>query len=311
VRILVVGAGVIGSIYAAKLSEAGHEVVLLARGRRFSDLEVHGLVLEETESGQRTVLSLPLVSEPTGEERYDLLLVPVRCEQLSSTVAILVDMVGDTDILFFGNTTGQRAQLTDALGRRALFGFPAAGGVRDGPLVRYVLIRQQKTMLGEANGTTTPRLLRLQEMLGCAGFPTRISADIDGWMLGHTAFVVPIGFALYRVGTDAANLAADPAAVGLMVRAIRETFRALRATGNAEIPTNLLILFLCLPAGVVVRYWRRVLASPRGELWFAAHSRAAPEEMHVLAAELQAALRRAGLVTPNLDRLLSRSATDR
>lgn len=33
-RILVLGAGVIGSVYASKLLAAGHDVVLLARGRR-------------------------------------------------------------------------------------------------------------------------------------------------------------------------------------------------------------------------------------------------------------------------------------
>jgi Ketopantoate reductase PanE/ApbA len=32
-RILVLGAGVIGSVYAGKLEQKGHEVVLLARGR--------------------------------------------------------------------------------------------------------------------------------------------------------------------------------------------------------------------------------------------------------------------------------------
>lgn len=44
-RILVFGAGVIGSVYAVKLLQAGHEVVMLARGRRLSDLLTHGLVL--------------------------------------------------------------------------------------------------------------------------------------------------------------------------------------------------------------------------------------------------------------------------
>jgi 2-dehydropantoate 2-reductase len=307
VRILVVGAGVIGSVYAAKLSEAGHQVVLLARDRRLSDLQVHGLVLEEAESGQHTTVSVPSVSELQADERYDVVLVPVRGEQLASTLPILIGMAADTNVLFFGNTTGKQAELTEALGQRAVFGFPAAGGVRDGPVVRYVLISQQKTMLGEANGATTPRLLQLQEMLRSAGFPTRISADIDGWMLAHTAFVVPIGFALHRVGTDPATLAADAATVGLMVRATREAFRALRASGNTEIPTNLQILYR-LPTVFVVRYWRRVLAGPRGELWFGAHSRAAPE-MHIVATELQAALRRSGRRTPSLDRLLSHSAT--
>jgi 2-dehydropantoate 2-reductase len=150
----------------------------------------------------------------------------------------------------------------------------------------------------------TPRVARLQELFSGAGFPTRISSNIDGWMVGHTAFVVPIGFALYRVGTDAARLAVSTDALGLMVRATREAFRAMGATGNLEIPTNLRVLYLCMPTAFAVRYWRRVLASPRGELWFGAHSRAAPAEMAALAEELQIAVRRSGRPTPNLDRLL-------
>ena len=50
-RILVLGAGVIGSVYAGKLLQAGHEVVLLARGPRLVDLQTHGLILEDAESG--------------------------------------------------------------------------------------------------------------------------------------------------------------------------------------------------------------------------------------------------------------------
>ena len=191
-----------------------------------------------------------------------------------------------------------------ALGSRALFGFPAARGTLDGPVVRYVLIRQQKTILGELGGTITPRVRRLHEVLGRAGFPTAISADIGGWLLGHAAFVAPIAFALYRVGVDAARLAADRHVLRLMVLATRETFAALRSAGNREIPTNLRILY-SLPMFVVVAYWRRVLAGPRGELWFGAHSRAAPEEMRSVAGELRTALRRVERPTPHLDRLLA------
>jgi len=263
-RVLIVGAGVIGSVYAGKLLEAGHEVVLLARGRRHSDLQAHGLILEDIESGRRTEVAVPSLSEPVAGDRYDLVMVPVRSEQLAGTFPILLGMTGDSDVLFFGNTLGRQAELVATIGGRALFGFPAAGGVRDGPVVRYVLIRQQKTMLGEASGTTTPRVHRLKEVLDAAAFPTRISASIDAWMLGHAAFVVPIGFALYRVGTDAARLATDPDTMRLMVWATRETFRVLVATGNAEIPANLRMLYLHLPTAFIVRYWRRVLDGPRG-----------------------------------------------
>ena len=60
-----------------------------------------------------------------------------------------------------------------------------------------------------------------------------------------------------------------------------------------------------MPTTFAVRYWRRVLASPRGELWFGAHSRAAPDEMHVLAHELPGGHPAArSAETPNLDALV-------
>src|SRR5450755_4568056 len=60
-RILVLGAGVIGSVYADKLLQAGHHVVLLARGRRLTELQTRGLVLENSESKQRSELPIPVV----------------------------------------------------------------------------------------------------------------------------------------------------------------------------------------------------------------------------------------------------------
>jgi 2-dehydropantoate 2-reductase len=156
-------------------------------------------------------------------------------------------------------------------------------------------------MLGESGGISTPRIGRLQTMFADVGFPTNISTDIGGWMLGHSAFVVPIGFALYRFGSDPTALAADASTLRLMVRATREAFEALE---DVEIPANLRWLYLRMPMAYAVRYWRRVFASPRGDLWFGAHSRAAPDEMHALAYELLAAVLRTGRQTPNLDALL-------
>ena len=303
-RILVLGAGVIGSVYAGKLLQAGHEVILLARGSRLVDLQTQGLILQDAQTGDRSVLPVAAVSEPATDDPFDLVLVTVRAEQLVSTLPVLTGLTGGSDVLFFGNTGNRQAELTATLGERAVFGFPAAGGTRDGSVVKYVLISQQKTMLGEPDGTTSPRLRHLQSILNDAGFPTLISANIEDWLIAHAAFVVPIAFALYRVGTNPASLSADPASMRLMVLATRQAFAALRASGNDEIPTNLRILYR-LPTRVVAGYWRRVLNSPRGELWFGAHSRAAPEEMRDLADQLQETLLHTGHPTPDLKRLLA------
>ncbi len=90
-----------------------------------------------------------------------------------------------------------------------------------------------------------------------------------------------------------------------MVRATRQAFRALRAAGEADIPGNLKMLDLRMPEGFAVGYWQRVLAGPRGELWFAAHSRAAPEQIASLAVELLTAVHRSERRSPDLDALLA------
>ncbi|MGV1036409.1 MAG: ketopantoate reductase family protein [Candidatus Nanopelagicales bacterium] len=305
-RILVLGAGVIGSVYASKLLYAGHDVVMLARGQRLADLRACGLSLEDAGTGAQSTQHVPTISEMPPDVRFDLVLVPVRAEQLDGVLPVLTGMTDGSDVLFFANTGDRTRELVAALGGRALFGFPAAGGVRDGVTVRYVLISQQKTMVGDPDGTATARVRKWQHILIGAGFPTVVSADIGGWLAGHAAFVVPIALALYRVGVDTPRLAADPGTVRLMVLSTREAFSALHVLGKDEIPKNLRLLYR-LPTPLVIAYWRRIFKSPRGELWFGAHTRAAPEEMHALAEYLHQRVLRAGRPTPNLDRLLATS----
>ncbi|MDO5752856.1 ketopantoate reductase family protein [Arthrobacter sp.] len=303
-RILVLGAGVIGSVYAGKLMGAGHEVVMLARGERLAELQDFGLIMADSESGEKTSLPIRAIGAVGAEDRYDVVVVAVRAMQLTSTLTVLGSMDDGSDVLFMGNTAGLEDQLVQALGGRVLLGFPAAGGVQDGVTTRYVLIKQQKTMLGEPSGTISPRTLRLKKVMEEAGFPAAITADMPGWLLAHAAFIVPMSYALYKLGTDAPRLAADRETLRLMVRATAQAFRALQASGNTEIPANLRTLYLRLPAAFAVAYWRRVLASPKGELWFAGPTRGSSEEMGSLAHYLQAAIHGSGGDAPELTRLL-------
>ncbi len=53
-KILVFGAGVLGSYYAAMLQEGGHDVTLVARGQRYHDIKEHGIVIEDYGTKERT-----------------------------------------------------------------------------------------------------------------------------------------------------------------------------------------------------------------------------------------------------------------
>jgi 2-dehydropantoate 2-reductase len=52
--ILIYGAGVVGTLYAARLQEAGHRVTVLARGQWLVDIRCHGLLLEDIVGGTRS-----------------------------------------------------------------------------------------------------------------------------------------------------------------------------------------------------------------------------------------------------------------
>src|SRR3546814_3675096 len=51
-RIAVMGAGGVGGFYGAKLAEAGHDVVLIARGRHLEAIREHGLSIENLSDGR-------------------------------------------------------------------------------------------------------------------------------------------------------------------------------------------------------------------------------------------------------------------
>ncbi|HEY4867404.1 MAG TPA: 2-dehydropantoate 2-reductase N-terminal domain-containing protein [Candidatus Dormibacteraeota bacterium] len=304
-RVLVFGAGVIGSVYGGKLLQSGHEVVMLARGGRLAELRDQGLILDDAELGHRTVLPVRTADSLAREDRYDLVLVPLRRDHLAAALPQLRAANDKATVLFFGNTAGLSHELSAALGARAAFGFPAAGGIQEGAVTRFVLIRQQRTMLGELDGTTSSRIQRLRALFNEAGFSAAITRNMEGWLTAHAAFIVPIAFALYRVDGDPRRLAADHTSLQLMVRATRQAFQALGTSGNAEIPSNLRILYQWMPERFAIHYWQSLMAGPRGELWFAAHSRVASDEMYSLAVQLQHTMSAVGHPTPALDTLLA------
>ncbi len=180
-----------------------------ARGGRLAELRDQGLILEDAELGQRTVPPARTADSLAREDRYDLVLVPLRREHLAAALPHLRNANDAATVLFFGNTAGLSQELSAALGARTAFGFPAVGGVQEGAVTRFVLIRQQRTMLGELDGTTSSRIQMLRALFNEAGFSAAITRNMEGWLTAHAAFIVPITFAPYRVDGDPRRLASD------------------------------------------------------------------------------------------------------
>ena len=78
-RILIFGAGVIGSLYGAMFAEAGYDVSVYARGRRLESLTQDGLLYKR--KGKIRRASVNILSRLEVEDRYDLVFLTVRENQ--------------------------------------------------------------------------------------------------------------------------------------------------------------------------------------------------------------------------------------
>lgn len=307
-RILVYGAGVEGSLYAARLRKSGNEVTVLARGRRLEDIRTGGLVLEDEPTGRKTITRVDVIDVLLPDDPYDLVLVPVRREQLSTALPSLACSHATPNVLFFGNNAGGPDELTEALGRdRVLLGFPGASGALHENTVRYFLIRQQQTIIGELGGAWSSRLASIADTLRAADFQVAISANIDGWLKTHAVFVTAMSAAIYLADGDPRHLARMPDVLHLMVRATKEGFRSLRALGSFDAPRNLQVLYGWMPEWFAVMYWRHALPTSLGELGFAAHARTARAEMTLLAEEVRRLVQQSPVRAVALEELYRRA----
>jgi len=282
-KILIVGAGVVGTVYGAHLAAGGHKVSVLSHGPRTDEVATGGLSAHDVLGGRRTDAEAAIVPDASGG--HDMVLVAVRRDQLTSACAELAGLTGKPAVVFFGNNPAGRSGITADIPGDVYLGFPGIGGVMTGGTADYVRIRQQPTALQQASD---PRLAELESALAGRGFAVQRVADMDGWLAYHAAFVASIAAALYRCGTDPARLAADRVTLRLMCRAITQAFAALRADGTAGLPRNLAVLHSPPLRAVAARYWARTMRSPEGELCFAAHSRHAETEMRALGYDMSA-----------------------
>jgi 2-dehydropantoate 2-reductase len=284
--VLIIGAGVIGTVYGTHLGAAGHTVSVLRHPPRTDDITTRGLAAHDVLGGSRTETPAKVVPD-AADDRYDLVLVAVRSDQLVHACDQLTVLNGSPTVLFFGNNPSGRSAIPATVAGEVRLGFPGVGGViRDG-IAEYVRIRQQPTALQAGSDR---QLAQTERALGQRGFTVQRVTGMDGWLAYHAAFVACVAAALYRSNTDAARLAADRQTLKLMCTAVTEAFTALRKLGVTGLPHNLAVLHSPFLKAVAVRYWARTMRSPAGELCFAAHARHAEAEMRALGGQVTARL---------------------
>ncbi len=302
-RILVVGAGVNGSVSAVGLFRAGFDVAVLARTERFQQIAENGIEIEDPLTGTRTVTKVPVVDRLDPDYIYEYILVVVRKNQVRDLLPTLAENRSPC-VVFMVNTALGPEEWVSALGaERILLGFAFAGGRREGSLVRAMRPKRGRTPFGEVNGAITPRLIRLVGILNRAGLGAKTETRMPDWLVTHAAMVAPLAIALLRHGCDTYALSRSKSDLRLLADAMRETIAVVRATGHRIVP-RINALPGLLPRFVLVAMLRKLLASRLGEIGAGWHCSQAADEMQQLAGELKELMERSGLPAPALRELL-------
>jgi 2-dehydropantoate 2-reductase len=252
-RIVIVGPGALGSVFAALLARGGHDVSLLGRPTdHLRALQRDGLRLQ-TPSGVVEQIDLHATDDPAVVAGADAAIVLVKTPDTAAAMRAIRPHLGAAHvILTLQNGLGNAERIRDAIGAgpRILTGVTSQAAHRLGPGA-VVHAGEGPTLIGAVDAADSDAAARVAAAFNAAAIPTVTVADIETAIWRKVAVNAAIngltalgGFpngTIARVGAllDAAEIIAEEAAsvarargieLGGMRRSVQET--ALATSGN-------------------------------------------------------------------------------
>jgi 2-dehydropantoate 2-reductase len=227
-KIAVVGPGGIGSTFAFQLALAGHDVTVVARGKRLAQLERDEAVVSS--AGRRAPVQVSTALDP--KTPWDLVLVTVLASQVDAVLPALSACAAKR-VMFMFNTFESLRRLRHAVHKaRFAFGFPAIlARLEDGKLTSKIMTRGQLTTVTDEGWA---------KVFTDAGILTVVHKDMESWLRTHAALVVPV--MTVSVAAHARQAGVSWSEAMKSARAMDEGFRLVRKLGNTVTPGRVRVL---------------------------------------------------------------------
>jgi 2-dehydropantoate 2-reductase len=203
-HVLVVGAGIIGSIYGWALAESGHHVVHLVRSGRAAALR-NGLPLDMLdrrkghERNFRGLYRLNAVEMLSPTDTFELVIVPVKHYSLVETLKEVVPKTGAADFLLLTQNWHGTNDLDAILPRtRYIYGDAKAGGIfSQGKLIAAL----KATDIGSPEGEPSALARNAAALFASADIQTGLHRDMLHYLWIQYAITGALWVALIHAGS--------------------------------------------------------------------------------------------------------------
>jgi 2-dehydropantoate 2-reductase len=179
-KIAVVGAGAMGSVYAGILADAGNEVWAVdVWAEHVEAMRTRGLVVEGA-SGTRTV-RLQATTDPAEAGVCDLVVIATKAVDVEAAAGAVTPLLGpETVVLPIQNGLGSADRIAAVLGEERV-AIGVAGGF-GASMVGPGHVHHngwEHVRLGERHAPATPRIRRIADTWAEAGFRVEVYDDVD------------------------------------------------------------------------------------------------------------------------------------
>ena len=174
-RIAMMGSGGIGGYFGGRMAAAGADVTFIARGRHLAAMHENGLRLDSRDMGDVTINPVSAADDPANIGPVDYVIIGVKLWDTEDVGRSILPMLGpDTTILSLQNGVDCDDILAPIVGRERLISGVAfiASSIAKPGVIRHIGT-MQRVVMGEPDGSISPRLAALQDVMSKGG----ITAD--------------------------------------------------------------------------------------------------------------------------------------
>jgi 2-dehydropantoate 2-reductase len=233
-KILVMGAGAIGSVFGGFLAGGGHQVTLVGRARHMDAIQKEGLRISGI-WGEHTITNLSARTSIPDESGYELVLLTVKSYQTRDTVLELDRSLKDTaPILSLQNGLGNLEAVskivgTDrTLGGRVIFG----AGIKVVGEVQ-VTVYADRVAVGPMEGSRFPfqQVEKIASLIDGCGIPCFATEEIERYLWGKVLYNAALNAPAAIIESNYGKLLEHESARELMKEIITEAFAVARKGG--------------------------------------------------------------------------------